>query len=266
MFPDGILLSVRTAYAPVGAAWPAPRRATAPQQPLFQELTMIDFSPSFWINVTALGSVGVMAPVALAAAAWLAVGYRWKYAFAWLGLLGAAGALVALTKIAFIGWGVGVRDWDFTGISGHALMSTATLPVALFVALLTTPRVWRASGVALGLALGVLVGVSRVVLDAHSWSEVVAGCALGAVVALAFVAIAWRAEPGRVSGTPVAASLAAVVLLLHGIPVPTQQWITQIALGLSGHERPYVRARWKIRHYEIPQRRTDLQVTPPKAA
>jgi membrane-associated phospholipid phosphatase len=218
----------------------------------------VDFPSSAWIFVTALGSVGVMGPVALIVAAWLALGYRWKYAGAWLALLGAASGLVALSKIAFIGWGIGVRHLDFTGISGHALMSTAVLPVAIFVALLPARGAMRAIGVALGLALGVWVGVSRVVLDAHSVSEVVAGCALGAVVALAFVWAAWRAESGKLAPAPVAASLAAVVVALHGVPVPTQHWITEIALGLSGHERPYVRASWKAKIYRAPDRRTEL--------
>jgi len=50
----------------------------------------VDLPVSAWISVTALGSVGVMGPVALIVAAWLAVGYRWKYSVAWLALLGAA--------------------------------------------------------------------------------------------------------------------------------------------------------------------------------
>ncbi len=218
----------------------------------------LDLPTSLWISITALGSVGVMAPVAIAIGAWLAFGYRWKYVFAWAGLLGAAGALVAVTKIAFIGWGIGVRNLDFTGISGHALMAAAVAPVAMFVALLPARPWLSGAGVALGLMLGLAVGVSRVVLDAHSWSEIVAGCALGAAVALAFVRIAWRAEARKLSPVPVAGSLATVVIALHGVPVPTQHWITEIALGLSGHERPYVRARWKVKHYPIPQRRTEI--------
>jgi hypothetical protein len=86
----------------------------------------------------------------------------------------------------------------------------------------------------------------------------VAGCALGAAVALAFVWFAWRAESGKLAPTPVAASLAAVVVALHGMPVPTQHWITEIALGLSGHERPYVRASWKSKAFRAPERRTEL--------
>jgi membrane-associated phospholipid phosphatase len=219
----------------------------------------VDLPVSAWTSLTALGGVGVMGPVALIVAAWLALGYRWKYAGAWLALLGAASGLVALSKIAFIGWGIGVRQLDFTGISGHALMSTAVLPVAIFVALLPARGMIRAAGVAIGLLLGVWVGVSRVVLDAHSVSEVVAGCALGAAVALGFVRIAWRAESGKLAPTPVAASLAAVVVALHGVPVPTQHWITEIALQLSGHERPYVRASWKAKRYRLPERRTENQ-------
>ncbi len=57
---------------------------------------------------------------------------------------------------------MGVRTLDFTGISGHALMSTARLTVAIFVALLPARGAMPGAGVVAGLLLGVLVGVSRV--------------------------------------------------------------------------------------------------------
>ncbi|KIG08571.1 PAP2 family protein [Caballeronia concitans] len=220
---------------------------------------IVDLPVSVWMSITALGSTGVMLPVAIAAAAWLALGYRWKYTVEWIALFGAGSCLVALSKIAFIGWGIGIRNVDFTGFSGHAYMATSVLPVAMFVALLPARGAIRASGVLFGLLLGVVVGGSRVVVNAHSVSEVVSGCALGAAVSLAFVCIAWRAEAGKLSPTPVAASLAAVVVALHGVPVPTQHWITEIALGLSGHHYPYVRALWKSKSHRRLERRTDVQ-------
>ncbi|MDR5739145.1 MULTISPECIES: phosphatase PAP2 family protein [unclassified Caballeronia] len=219
----------------------------------------LDLPFSVWMSITALGGTGVMLPVALAAAAWLALGYRWKYTVEWIALFGIGSSLVALSKIAFIGWGIGIRLMDFTGISGHAYMATSVLPVAMFVALLPARGSIRGTGVLFGLVLGVVVGGSRVVVNAHSVSEVVSGCVLGAAVSLAFVCIAWRAEPGKLSPMPVAASLAVVVVALHGVPVPTQHWITEIALGLSGHPYPYVRALWKSKSYHKPDRRTDVR-------
>jgi membrane-associated phospholipid phosphatase len=217
---------------------------------------------SLWMSITALGSVGVMIPLALAAAAWLALAYSWRYALGWLALLGVASGIVFASKVAFIGWGLGVRGWNFTGVSGHAMVATAVIPVALFVALLRSRGTLRAAGVVAGLLLGGIIGVSRVVLHAHSVSEVVTGWGLGALVALTFVRLAWKAEPGKLSPAPVAASLATVAVALHGVPVPTQHWITEIALGLSGHEHPYVRARWKAVPQPAPERRTDAILAP----
>src|ERR1700712_466309 len=213
---------------------------------------MPDISHSLWLSITSVGSVGVMIPLAIAVAGWLALGYPWRYAVCWLVVLGSASGLVFFTKIAFMGWGVGVRDLDFTGISGHAMISSAVLPVALFVACLPGRQWIRALGVSVGLLVGVVVGVSRILLNAHSVSEVVTGCGLGAVTALLFVAYAWRAESGKLSPAPVAVSLAVVAVALHGIPVPTQRWIADIALHLSGREQPFIRARWKAGQYDKP--------------
>ncbi len=193
-----------------------------------------------------------MIPLAIVVAVWLALGYPWRYAACWLLVLGGASGLVFLTKLAFMGWGIGVRELDFTGISGHAMISSAVLPVALFVACLPGRQWVRALGVVLGLLIGIVVGVSRILLNAHSLSEVVTGCGLGALTALLFVAYAWRAESGKLSPAPVAVSLAIVAVVLHGIPVPTQRWITDIALQLSGRDQPFIRARWKAGQYDTP--------------
>ncbi len=66
-------------------------------------------------------------PPAFAIALWLAVGYTWRMAAGWLVLLGAAIGVVTVTKLAFLGWGVGVRELDFTGVSGHAMLSDGGL-------------------------------------------------------------------------------------------------------------------------------------------
>ena len=213
---------------------------------------MPDLPFHYWYSITSLGGAGLTLPLAIAIALWLALGYSWRMAAGWLLLLGAAIGVVTLTKLAFLGWGVGVRELDFTGLSGHAVLSTAVYPVALFLMLLPARPAIRLAGVMLGLAAGIAVGLSRVVLDAHSPSEAITGCIVGAVTALMFVRWSWNAEPGRLSAVPVAVSLLMLTVGLHGVHLPTQRWVTHIALKVSGHERPFIRARWKAGHYPSP--------------
>ncbi|MDE1182094.1 phosphatase PAP2 family protein [Paraburkholderia sp.] len=206
---------------------------------------MPDIPFHLWYRITSFGGAGITLPLAFAIALWLAVGYRWKLAACWLLLLGAAIGIVTATKLAFLGWGVGIRELDFTGVSGHAMLSTAVYPVALFLMLLPARPAIRFTGVLIGLFAGAAVAFSRVVLSAHSPSEAITGCITGALAALIFVRIAWRLEPGRLAAAPVAVSLIVMVLALHNVHVPTQRWVTHIALKVSGHERPFIRARWK---------------------
>lgn len=206
---------------------------------------MPDLPVHLWYAITSLGGAGMTLPLAFAIAIWLAVGYSWRMAAGWLLLLGTAIGVVTVTKLAFLGWGVGVRELDFTGVSGHAMLSTAVYPVALFLLLLPARPAIRLIGVLAGLAAGIAVGLSRVVLSAHSPSEAVTGCLVGALAAILFVRMAWDAEPGRLSVLPVTVSMLVLAVLMHGVHVPTQRWVTDIALKVSGRDRPYIRAKWR---------------------
>jgi hypothetical protein len=44
---------------------------------------------------------------------------------------------------------------------------------------------------------------------------------------------------------PVTVSMLVLAVLMHGVHVPTQRWVTDIALKVSGRDRPYIRAKWK---------------------
>ena len=213
---------------------------------------MPDLPTHLWYSITSLGGAGLTLPLAIAIALWLAVGYTWRMAAGWLLLLGVAVVLVTVTKLAFLGWGVGVRVWDFTGLSGHAMLSTAVYPVALFLMLLPTRPAVRVIGVLLGLGAGVAVALSRVVLDAHSPSEAITGCLVGALTALVFIRWSWHAAPGRLSAAAVTLSLVILTFALHDVRVPTHRWVTHLALKVSGHDRPFVRARWKAGHDSLP--------------
>lgn len=208
---------------------------------------MYDLPLHFWYSTSSFGGASVTVPLTLAIALWLAVGYSWRIAGRWLVLIACAALVVTATKLAFLGWGIGVREWDFTGLSGHAMMSTAIYPVACFIALLPAKPAIRVAGIAAGFGMGIAISFSRVVVEAHSPSEAIAGCLMGALIALLFIRSAWHAERRRsqLSTVPVVVSLLVLMAALHNIHVPTHRWVEHIALKVSGHTRPFVRARWK---------------------
>ncbi len=201
---------------------------------------------NWWNGLSLLGSMAVMAPAGIAIAVWLAGGNSWRLALQWCLLFGAGMALVVLTKVAFMGWGVGVESIEFAGISGHAMRAAAVLPVAFFIILCGGRDGWRQAGAALGVALAVLISISRVRVGAHSVSEAVSGTLLGLLVAALFIHQVGRAHEPAVSRVLVALSLAALLFTPNVEPVPTEQWMRQLALYLSGHDRAFERSDWKL--------------------
>jgi membrane-associated phospholipid phosphatase len=206
---------------------------------------MLPLTPHDWAFLSGFGGAAVMVPITLALTFWLFFAFNARVAGFWLLLIGIAAAVVATTKIAFLGWGVGIHAVDFTGISGHTMLASAVFPVMFYLMLLPAPPLVRIAGVAAGLVLGLLIGVSRLQLQAHSVSEMAAGCVLGALVALGFVASVAQRTPIRAAPYLIALSLGLLAFGLHDLRAPTQHWVTQVALSLSGHDRPFIRARWK---------------------
>ena len=199
----------------------------------------------FWHLLTRLGEAQIVLPAASLALPLLlrhAAGRR--LAAWWVGLGSLAALLTTASKVAFIGWGVGVAAIDFTGVSGHSMFAAAVYPV-LLAALWPgrrEPAQLAAGGVVLGAALALAIGFSRLVVHAHSVSEVAAGLALGgSVSAVAML----RAHTPRLHGSGWLSIAVAGWLALTPGSAPASQahpMVTRLALALSGHAQPYVRA------------------------
>ncbi|OGB20530.1 MAG: membrane-associated phospholipid phosphatase [Burkholderiales bacterium RIFCSPLOWO2_02_FULL_57_36] len=194
-----------------------------------------------WMQITSVADTAVTLPAAATIAVWLITGRAWRMAIWWCLLLIFGLAVVVATKIAFIGWGIGISAIDFMGMSGHAMRATAVFPVIFYLTLQRSPTLVRASGVLLGISLGVLVGVSRVVLNVHSVSEVVAGCALGGVVSLGFIWISRGFPRPHLNRWIIALGLSILLPTSYANPAPTNRWMNAVALYLSGHDMPYDR-------------------------
>jgi len=204
-------------------------------------------SPIAYHWLTRFGEIGILWPVAIALGLWMVfIGRSWRLALAWLLPLGVAVFITSVSKIAFIGWGVGIRALDFTGFSGHAMFSAAIYPVMAFA--LTTGarpghRRWQMLAVATAYAFALLIAYSRVVVHAHSWSEVIAGATLGMLASGCTLRLAGQ-PPSRPVLRWALAAVAGWFVLMPGYAAPTNAHdvVTELSLRLAGRERPFMRA------------------------
>ncbi len=197
----------------------------------------------FWHAVTRLGEIQIILPAALIAI-WPALKKPDTRIFAlrWLSALAVAIALTTATKLAFIGWGIGSGALNFTGISGHAMMSASVYPLLLALLASNGAQPLQKVAFACGTVLALLVGVSRLQVQAHSVSEVAAALILGAAVTSFTV---WhRPLPQRATGLVCQALVLAWVLLssMSAPPIRTHILVTRLSLTLAGHDKPHTRA------------------------
>lgn len=198
---------------------------------------------NFWIAVTEFGNSTLLLPAALVLALWLLSARAWRLAGVWALSFGTAVLLVLASKLAFLGWGLGLASIDFTGISGHATVSTSVCTMSAWLATASRARSTRGLAIGCGLLLGLLVSISRLVLQVHSVSEVVAGFALGAVAAGLPIASAW-ARPPCLAQRWMPLALAGLVLLMPQAVRPAQAHgvVMEMALKASGRLEVYSRA------------------------
>ena len=202
-----------------------------------------DFA-SFWNWATRFGQAGVLMPMGLVLAAWLALRAKApRQAVAWIVALGAAVAITTASKIAFLGFGIGIERLDFTGFSGHSMFSAAVYPmIGYAVTAHAQPRTRRWAVVA-GYAVALLIMVSRLEVHAHSVSEAITGFLLGAA-ASAFAL--WQLGPSRRLALPALVATAVFAWLAIAPQQPhevieSHQLVTRLALMLSGRTVPYTR-------------------------
>ena len=82
------------------------------------------------------------------------------------------------------GLGSGYSRLDYTGFSGHSALSAAFWPIFLWLLSARFSVGLRKAAVITGYVLAAVVGYSRLVIHAHSVSEVIAGLLLALLAAL----------------------------------------------------------------------------------
>ncbi|WP_164514554.1 phosphatase PAP2 family protein [Pseudoxanthomonas sp. SGT-18] len=166
----------------------------------------------------------------------------------WWSAIAIACLLTAASKIAFYGWGTGIRAWDLTCFSGHTVISFAVWPVVGMLLAPPSYRMWRLVGLLAGVALAGLIAYSRIPLGAHPPSEVLAGLILGGAAAAVSIRT-FRDERFPSLFVPITALVLALTITVpatHLLPVlPSERWFAHIGITLSGRPAPVNRKKWK---------------------
>ncbi|GAA5176702.1 hypothetical protein GCM10025771_12060 [Niveibacterium umoris] len=198
---------------------------------------------TFWALLTQLGTAALIVPVAALVAFGATRAGGARFAVRWFALLIAGAAVVLATKIAFMAWGFGSADLDFTGISGHSMLATAIVPVVCVALGGGGNGRRRVLLTVVGLLICALVAYSRIVLGAHSISEAVAGWTLGALVALAATLDSVPSGVQRFRALVLFASVALLLCAHSSLGLPSaHRWEAWLAARMIGKDCLFTRA------------------------
>jgi hypothetical protein len=114
--------------------------------------------------ITGVGDSAAMLPAGAGLMLWLLVNGMRRDAALLFAVLGAGAAVVLATKLAFLGWGLGIPALRFAGISGHSMLACSIMPIAAYVISRRAGVGTRIAAALLGFAVGVTIGISRVAL------------------------------------------------------------------------------------------------------
>ena len=197
-----------------------------------------------WRTLTYFGDSMLLIPTAVI----IALILPWKSdnrrtVWYWLLAFGLAGLLVSLSKMLFLGFGIGSARFNFTGFSGHSAMSATLWPVMLWLVSGRWPNPLRLLAIGVGYLIPLMVGFSRLVIHAHSASEVATGLLLGFTLSSAFLLSQRRTALKGFSWPQVGAAFLVPLLLMgHGRIATTQQFLERFSADLAGLEKPFTRA------------------------
>jgi len=201
-----------------------------------------------WSFITHLGDAALVLPLLAAAMTGLALQGRSqrRVALQWAAIVATSLLLVAASKIAFYGWGTGVRRWNLTCFSGHTVSAWLAWPALLMLLAPIRMRALRIVLLVAGAVTALLVGWSRVPLGAHPVSEVVAGALLGVCAAALSIRVLWRQALDMRTRSLLGAVVLTLAIVSQADPARpnTERWFQAIATQLSA-QPPHDRVSWR---------------------
>lgn len=206
LFYQGVALAAMLLFALLAVAVRRQGGLVAFDIALADRLSLSMGAPLLWTLswFTHLGDRNLLTAIAVGMTLWLLWRQRWALALGCAAATGGGGLLNLLLKHVFRrvrpDYAHSYSDadgWSFP--SGHASASMAVYGIACYLLLRVLPARWRPACLAGTAALVVAIGVSRVLLQVHFASDVMAGLAVSAAWLALCVAVIERRP--RQSGT-----------------------------------------------------------------
>lgn len=169
------------------------------------------------VGITEMGSVGVMLPLVIAVAAWLAARRCWRSCGFWVATVASSEVIVQIMKLTLgrhrpLQLYSGVEQYSFP--SGHATMSAVVLAYLAFLVTRRQSTGWRIAVAAIASVYVALVGMSRLYLGAHWLSDVLGGFSFGlAAVAVSAMVYSQHVLDEDIQPKRLAAVATAVIVL-----------------------------------------------------
>lgn len=201
---------------------------------------------TIWQKITFLGGIQFSGSIALAIAFAFLIGTvrSWRLTICWCSLFCGVMIVALCSQVAFLGWGIGINQINFSGFSGHATRAAAVFPVVFFLIFEHKQRRLKLTGILFGVLVAILVAVSRISIGAHSISESLAGIVLGLVAPLILIPKIQNKQTKAITPMIMAACIIFPFFALQRniifISSP-HQFVIELALNLSGHDHPYSR-------------------------
>ncbi|GAB3395268.1 phosphoesterase [Azotobacter armeniacus] len=196
-------------------------------------------------GLTRLSDLSIMLPAAGVIAVWLLAGKSPGAVRAWLITLLACYLPVAVSKLAFKGWGFGIRSLDLTVISGQAMNATLMLVVLASLLARQIRPGWRWPAALAALAVAWWYGLFQIAAATHPLSEAIAGCLLGTVGACLFLRRLEGFAQRRVPAFLLALGLLAIAAATYAPRLPVEVWLDRVAVLVSGKQRAFTAEHWQ---------------------
>ena len=191
------------------------------------------------VRLVDIGHSVAMLPVAAAITAHLIAGRAAKSAMLWLGLFTAGLAIVALSKLLFLGWGIEITMLDFQALSGHAFRATAVIPTLFFVVAQPISASCGRKAFTLGGTASFVICWLLIYFNFHTISEVFVSALLGLAVGLGFIRLAKQTHLPPVTAINAACATFFLVVVVIINPSSLNHRLVDIAHFLARKENTH---------------------------